>query len=150
MLGRAGADFSFSGLKTALRLLVENGKPDAADLAASFQQAAIDILIDRSKAAMAMFARDFPHARDPAFVLAGGVASNQAIRAALASLGAAHGFETKIPPPRLCTDNAAMVAWAGVERGQRGLFDGLGAPAKARWPLDALTGGAGASSPGKD
>jgi N6-L-threonylcarbamoyladenine synthase len=98
---------------------------------------------------MTMFKSDFPEAHDPAFVLAGGVASNHAIRTALRALGSREGFQTKIPPPRLCTDNAAMVAWAGVERGQLGLFDGLGTAPKARWPLNALTGGegAGASKP---
>jgi N6-L-threonylcarbamoyladenine synthase len=132
--GREGADFSFSGLKTAVRQL-EN--PDVADAAASFQAAVVDILLDRSAAAIAMFRRDFPSTPHPDFVLAGGVASNQAIRAALTGLAEAHGFVKKIPPPRLCTDNAAMVAWAGVERGQLGLFDGLGTSPKARWPLAA-------------
>jgi N6-L-threonylcarbamoyladenine synthase len=138
MLGRAGADFSFSGLKTAVRQIE---RPDIADLAASFQAAVIDILVDRSKAAMAMFRRDFPSTEHPDFVLAGGVASNAAIRDALSALAAAEGFVRKIPPPRLCTDNAAMVAWAGVERGQLGLFDGLGTSPRARWPLAAPSGG---------
>jgi N6-L-threonylcarbamoyladenine synthase len=146
MLGRAGADFSFSGLKTAVRQIVQDEKPQAADVAASFQEAVVDILKDRTAAAMAMFARDFPSTDffgsgpdGPGldFVLAGGVAANGAIRAALTSLGDAHGLKTKIPPPGLCTDNAAMVAWAGVERGQLGLFDGLGISPKARWPLSA-------------
>jgi N6-L-threonylcarbamoyladenine synthase len=149
MLGRAGADFSFSGLKTAVRQIVQEEKFDARDLAASFQAAVVDVLCDRARHAMAMFARDFPSTefsgfgpdgpgRD--FVLAGGVASNAAIRAALTALGEREGFQTKIPPPGLCTDNAAMVAWAGVERGQLGLFDGLGTSPKARWPLDAPWG----------
>jgi N6-L-threonylcarbamoyladenine synthase len=141
MLGRDGADFSFSGLKTAVRQLVTTGDVDAADVAASFQAAVVDILVDRSRAAMAMFRDDFPRAADPDFIVAGGVASNLAIRAALGDLGAREGFQTKIPPPGLCTDNAAMVAWAGVERGQLGLFDGLGTAPKARWPLDASVGG---------
>jgi N6-L-threonylcarbamoyladenine synthase len=146
MVGRDGADFSFSGLKTAVRQLTQNGDTDSADVAASFQAAVIDILCDRARAAMAMFKRDFPEATEPAFVLAGGVASNLAIRGALSAAGEREGFTTKIPPPRLCTDNAAMVAWAGVERGQLGLFDGLGTAPKARWPLDTLAGGrAGAS-----
>ncbi len=80
-------------------------------------------------------------AQTPGFVVAGGVASNGAIREALGGLSTREGFAIKIPPPRLCTDNAAMVAWAGVERGQLGLFDGLGAAPKARWPLDARVGG---------
>jgi N6-L-threonylcarbamoyladenine synthase len=137
MRGRAGADFSFSGLKTAVRQIVQEENPDAADVAASFQAAVVDILCDRAAAAMDMFERDFPSTEKPDFVLAGGVASNGAIRAALTALGTAKGFQTKIPPPGLCTDNAAMVAWAGVERGQLGLFDGLGMSPKARWPLAA-------------
>jgi N6-L-threonylcarbamoyladenine synthase len=141
MLGRAGADFSFSGLKTAVRQLVRSSDVNAADVAASFQAAVLDVLADRTRAAMAMFREDFPQASDPDFVLAGGVASNHAIREALTALGRNEGFQTKIPPPGLCTDNAAMVAWAGVERGQLGLFDGLGTAPKARWPLDASVGG---------
>ncbi len=126
MHGRRGADFSFSGLKTAVRQIAREDQPEMADMAASFQAAVVDILIDRTRAAMAMFRADFPESSDPDFVLAGGVASNRAIREALTALGAREGFQTKIPPPRLCTDNAAMVAWTGVERGQRGMFDGLG------------------------
>jgi len=141
MRGRAGADFSFSGLKTAVRQIVQAGNVNTADVAASFQAAVLDILTDRTRAAMAMFREYHPEAANPDFVLAGGVASNHAIRAALTELGTREGFQTKIPPPRLCTDNAAMVAWAGAERGQLGLFDGLGTAPKARWPLDAHVGG---------
>jgi N6-L-threonylcarbamoyladenine synthase len=136
--GRGGADFSFSGLKTAVRQIVRGEdfkETDAADLAASFQRAVLDILIERSRAAMAMFRRDFPGTATPDFVVAGGVAANRAIGAAIEVLCAEEGFAKKIPPPGLCTDNAAMVAWAGVERGQLGLFDGLGTAPKARWPL---------------
>jgi N6-L-threonylcarbamoyladenine synthase len=149
MLGRAGADFSFSGLKTAVRQIVQEENPEPRDLAASFQAAVVDVLCDRARNAMAMFARDFPSPEfsgfgpdgpGPDFVLAGGVASNEAIRSALTALGSREGFQTKIPPPGLCTDNAAMVAWAGVERGQLGLFDGLGTSPRARWPLDAPWG----------
>jgi N6-L-threonylcarbamoyladenine synthase len=149
MLGRAGADFSFSGLKTAVRQIVQEENPEPRDLAASFQAAVVDVLGDRARHAMAMFARDFPSTEfscfgpdgpGPDFVLAGGVASNAAIRSALTALGEREGFQTKIPPPGLCTDNAAMVAWAGVERGQLGLFDGLGTSPRARWPLDAPWG----------
>ena len=148
MLGREGADFSFSGLKTAVRQIAR--APDfteTADLAASFQAAVVESLIDRVRAAMAMFRADFPNA--DTFVVAGGVASNSAIRGALTQLCADRAFRIKIPPPRLCTDNAAMVAWAGIENGQLGLFDGLGVAPRARWPLqDAPVGGsqtAGAS-----
>jgi N6-L-threonylcarbamoyladenine synthase len=75
------------------------------------------------------------------FIVAGGVASNLAIRDALSKLSARENFRIKIPPPKLCTDNAAMVAWAGVERGQLGLFDGLGATPRARWPLHGAAAG---------
>jgi len=135
MRGREGADFSFSGLKTAVRHLTLAEEIDAADVAASFQAAVIDILADRTRAAMAMFRRDFPQCAVASFVLAGGVAANGAIRMALGRLAADEGFAFRVPPVRLCTDNAAMVAWVGVERAQLGLFDSLGAPARARWPL---------------
>jgi N6-L-threonylcarbamoyladenine synthase len=141
--GRDGADFSFSGLKTAVRQIVRSEtfkEDDAADLAASFQRAVLDILIERSRAAMAMFRRDFPGTATPDFVVAGGVAANRAIGNAIAKLCAEEGFEKKIPPPGLCTDNAAMVAWAGVERGQLGLFDALGVAPRARWPLQENPG----------
>ncbi len=137
MRGREGADFSFSGLKTAVRQIALAPNCRAADLAASFQAAVIDILSERTRAAMAMFHRDFPHASAPAFVMAGGVAANGAIRTAMGALASSQGFEMKIPPPALCTDNAAMVAWAGIERAQLGLFASLDVEAKARWPLEA-------------
>jgi tRNA N6-adenosine threonylcarbamoyltransferase len=142
MRGREGADFSFSGLKTAVRHLVQNGTLDAADLAASFQSAVVDILVERTTVAMDMFRGDFVDVRHPSLVVAGGVASNGAIREALSDLAAREGFQKKIPPPGLCTDNAAMVAWAGVEYGQLGQFDGIGVSPRARWPLAAaLPGG---------
>ncbi|MDE2184976.1 MAG: tRNA (adenosine(37)-N6)-threonylcarbamoyltransferase complex transferase subunit TsaD [Alphaproteobacteria bacterium] len=137
MRGRDGADFSFSGLKTAVRQLVLSADCNAADMAASFQAAVIDILTERTRAALGMFRRDFPGAAAPNFVMAGGVAANGAIRAALAALAQENGFAFKMPPVKLCTDNAAMVAWAGLERAQLGLFDPLDAPARARWPLTA-------------
>jgi N6-L-threonylcarbamoyladenine synthase len=143
MLGREGADFSFSGLKTAVRQVVREGgylESDAADLAASFQAAAIDSLVDRTASAMRRFRREFPDGHE--FVVAGGVAANKAIGDALAALTARENLAIKIPPPGLCTDNAAMVAWAGVERSQLGLFDGWGAEPRARWPLHgAAVGG---------
>jgi N6-L-threonylcarbamoyladenine synthase len=142
MLGRAGADFSFSGLKTALRQIVREGDykdSDAADLAASFQQAAIDTLADRVASAMRRFRNEFPHG--DTFVVAGGVAANSAIREALTKLAAREGLQTKIPPPRFCTDNAAMVAWAGVELGQLGRFASLGESPRARWPLHGAGAG---------
>lgn len=135
MRGREGADFSFSGLKTAVRQLVHAEAVNPADAAASFQAAVVDILKDRTAAAMVMFRRDFPHAEGAAFVVAGGVAANGAIRAALAGLAQQEGFAFAVPPIHLCTDNAAMIAWAGIENAALGRFDTLDAPARARWPL---------------
>jgi N6-L-threonylcarbamoyladenine synthase len=133
MKGRTGADFSFSGLKTALRLLAEKGVK-VEDAAASFQAAVIDSLVDRSRAGMKLFRRDFPDGN--VLVVAGGVAANQAIGGALAKLCKDEGFVTRIPPPRLCTDNAAMIAWAGVETlSAGGGGDALGISPRARWPL---------------
>jgi N6-L-threonylcarbamoyladenine synthase len=130
--GREGSDFSFSGLKTAVRLIATEPRVRKADLAASFQAAVIDVLVDRTRSALKLFAQKFGKST---LVIAGGVAANQAIGDALKALAASEGFQTKIPPPRLCTDNAAMVAWTGVERGQLGLFDELGVSPRARWPL---------------
>jgi N6-L-threonylcarbamoyladenine synthase len=130
---RASADFSFSGLKTALRQLAER-EISVADASASFQAAVIDILCDRTRIAMQMFRQDF--ADGNVLVVAGGVAANQAIGAALGELAKREGFVTRIPPPRLCTDNAAMIAWAGVERLSAGdAADPLSVSPRARWPL---------------
>jgi N6-L-threonylcarbamoyladenine synthase len=138
MLGRPGADFSFSGLKTAVRHAAAGIGPltpqDRADLAASFQAAVADVLADRAGNAMAAFRARHPAARH--FVLAGGVAANAALRARLGTAAAAQGFALMVPPPRLCTDNGAMIAWAGIERLRLGLTDGLEVAARARWPLD--------------
>ncbi|HUN50497.1 MAG TPA: tRNA (adenosine(37)-N6)-threonylcarbamoyltransferase complex transferase subunit TsaD, partial [Candidatus Sulfotelmatobacter sp.] len=138
MLGRPGADFSFSGLKTAVRHAAAGIGPltpqDRADLAASFQAAVADVLADRAGNAMAVFRARHPGARH--FVLAGGVAANAALRARLGTAAAARGFALMVPPPRLCTDNGAMIAWAGIERLRLGLTDGLEVAARARWPLD--------------
>ncbi len=149
MKGREGADFSFSGLKTAVRLIADAGDVVIADMAASFQAAVVDILVDRTGAAIRRFRSDFPDTAGPAIVLAGGVAANGAIRSALSALAAREGFQTKIPPPRLCTDNAAMVAWAGVEHGQLSLFDGIGVSPKARWPLAGTPLGGRDGAPAK-
>jgi N6-L-threonylcarbamoyladenine synthase len=149
MRGREGADFSFSGLKTAVRQLVQGGNIDVADIAASFQATVIDILVERTGAAMGLFRADFPQERNAALVVAGGVAANSAIRDALSELAEREGFEKKIPPPGLCTDNAAMVAWAGVEHGQLGDFDGIGVSPKARWPLAGTPLGGRVGAPAK-
>ncbi len=143
MLGRAGCDFSFSGLKTAVRHAV-HALPegpvqdrDAADLAASFQAAVADVLADRCVHAMTAFAQ--AHAPGATLVVAGGVAANQALRARLCGVAEDHGFAFMAPPPALCTDNAAMVAWAGIERLRLGLADGLDFAPRPRWPLEEGT-----------
>ena len=141
LLDRPGFDLSFAGLKTAVRYAVQReAAPDAgfaADIAASFQAAVVDILRARSRDAMRWFRAHRPDAAAPAFVVAGGVAANGAIRRALEAAAAAEGFRLAVPPVRLCTDNAAMIAWAGLERFQAGDVAPLDAPAHARWPLTA-------------
>jgi N6-L-threonylcarbamoyladenine synthase len=140
MLGRAGCDFSFSGLKTAVRHAAEALPPgplkpqDVADLAAGFQMAVVDVLEDRCRNAMIGFHK--LGRERPAFVVAGGVAANTAIRARLEMLAADEGFRFVAPPLRLCTDNAAMIAWAGIERLRQGARDGLDFAPRPRWPLD--------------
>jgi N6-L-threonylcarbamoyladenine synthase len=176
MLGREGCDFSFSGLKTALRLTVEkhhsqidetipsplrggSGRGESnknetpalpmalspnpscegrgnftSDAAASLQTAIADILADRAEHALEMTQDRHP----TALVVAGGVAANQAIRARLHQVAAQHDLPFVAPPLALCTDNGAMVAWAGVERLRLGLTDDLSIAARPRWPLDTL------------
>ncbi len=140
MLGRPEPHFSLAGLKTALRHEAMKRAPlseqDVADLCASFQEAAADVVSDRTRRAMELYADALGPDAQPALVVAGGVAANRRLRAALATLAAEQGFDLVLPPPELCTDNAAMVAWAGAERLARGLKDDLSAPARARWPLD--------------
>ena len=142
LAGRPGAGFSYSGLKTALRRAVEAlpapGEQDIADLAASFQAAAADTLADRTANAAAMFRHDCPAGR--VLVAAGGVAANRSLRARLQEVAAEHGLEFIAPPPRLCTDNAAMIAWAGLERLRLGARDGLDFRPRPRWPLASETG----------
>ena len=136
--GRPGCDFSFSGLKTAVRQICANlGGPDPAfqaDLAASVELAICDALADRTLNAIAWFCRHFPEGKT--LVAAGGVAANTRLRRRLASLAESAGLRFVAPPPSLCTDNGVMVAWAGLERLRLGLSDGLDAPLRPRWPLD--------------
>ena len=129
LVGSDEPHFSFAGLKSAVQRAVASGSFSPADIAASFQQAVVDCLVDRTRLALGR-----SHA--PALVVAGGVAANEAIRSALQELAAASGRRFAVPPAWLCTDNAAMIAWAGAERFAAGLVDDLGAPARARWPLD--------------
>lgn len=122
--------FSFAGLKSAVLRAHQSGQYQVNDIAASFQQAVIDCLIDRT--ARAIEAADGA----TALVVAGGVAANQAIRAALEELAAKNGLPFVAPPLWLCTDNAAMIGWAGIERYHLGMTDPLDIPARPRWPLD--------------
>lgn len=140
MHGRIEPHFSLAGLKTALRHEAMARAPlsdeDVADLCASFQEAAADVVTDRTKRAMDLYVERLGPESQRVLVVAGGVAANQRLRDALATVAAADGFDLILPPPELCTDNAAMVAWAGAERLALGLTDELDAPVRARWPLD--------------
>ncbi|WP_090072675.1 tRNA (adenosine(37)-N6)-threonylcarbamoyltransferase complex transferase subunit TsaD [Cohaesibacter marisflavi] len=140
MKGRDGYDFSFSGLKSAVRREAEKIAPlsdqDIADLCASFQAAICDILADRIDKALVTFSERFPEKKEPQLVVAGGVASNKAIRATLDTVLAKRGAKLVAPPIKLCTDNGVMIAWAGAERFALGMSDPLDAPARPRWPLD--------------
>jgi N6-L-threonylcarbamoyladenine synthase len=147
MLGRPNADFSFSGLKTALRQAASAtalDSRDKADLAASFQAAITDSLVDRTARAIAVF--EERHGPGKPLVLAGGVASNRSIRTALADLADRRGMELAVPPVALCTDNAAMIAWAGIERLAVGPADDLDFAPRPRWPLDQAAAAAGAKA----
>jgi N6-L-threonylcarbamoyladenine synthase len=129
LVGSGEPHFSFAGLKSAVQRAVASGDYAPADIAASFQQAVVDCLVDRTR--LALRSSDAP-----ALVVAGGVAANKAIRSALSSLAESEARRFSVPPSWLCTDNAAMIAWAGAERLAEGLTDDLDAPARARWPLD--------------
>ncbi len=128
LLGNAEPHFSFAGLKSAVLRAKDSGLYREADIAASFQQAAIDCVIDRTRKALELV--DGPSA----LVVAGGVAANRAVRAALEGLAGEFGLRFVAPPLPLCTDNAAMIAWAGIER--LGQSDPLDFAARPRWPLD--------------
>jgi N6-L-threonylcarbamoyladenine synthase len=129
LVGSGEPHFSFAGLKSAVQRAVASGEHRPEDIAASFQQAVVDCLVDRTALALRK-------SEAPALVVAGGVAANEAIRGALADLAMREGRRFAVPPAWLCTDNAAMIAWAGIERFAAGLTDDLDAPARARWPLD--------------
>ncbi len=141
MAGKPNADFSLSGLKTALRLEAEKIAPisddDVRDLCASFQAAIVDVVADRLRTGMKLFRGHY--GTPTALVAAGGVAANQALRKTLHRIAFEVGTVLVAPPPALCTDNGAMVAWAGAERLVLGLTDPLDTPPLARWPLSATT-----------
>ena len=142
MLGRPHADFSLSGLKTALRLEAEKIAPladqDVRDLCASFQQSVVEVVADRLRSGLKTF-RDH-HGKPTALVAAGGVAANEAIRKVLHRVAFEAGTVLVVPPPQLCTDNGAMIAWAGAERLALGLTDTLESKPEARWPLGEVRG----------
>ena len=139
MVGRPNADFSLSGLKTAVRFAADSVAPlrprDVADLCASFQAAIVDVVEDRMRMGLKLFRQRLGRAPE-AVVVSGGVAANAALRAALARSCAEVGLPMVAPPQNLCTDNGAMIAWAGIERLRLGLADPLDVPARPRWPLD--------------
>lgn len=141
MKGREGCDFSFSGLKTAVRQHVEKlpeGKLDYADVAAlcySFQETAAQIVIDRCTNAIALFKQQYKDGN--AIVVSGGVAANKRIRKALQDLSNSGGLEFVAPPLELCSDNGAMIAWTGIERLKKNMIDPLDIAARPRWPLDS-------------
>ena len=138
MLGRADANFSLSGLKTAVRneasRLAQLEPQDISDLCAGFQAAVLESTADRLSVGLRLFHEQFGPPR--ALVAAGGVAANQAIRSALQDVATRAQTTLIIPPPALCTDNGAMIAWAGAERLAVGLTDTMDAPPRARWLLD--------------
>ncbi len=148
MAGKPNADFSLSGLKTALRLEAEKIAPisdeDVRDLCASFQQAIVDVVADRLRTGMKLFRERY--GAPTALVAAGGVAANQALRKTLDRIAFEVGTTLTVPPAELCTDNGAMIAWAGAERLALGLTDTLDTPPHARWPLSEM----GARKPSVD
>ena len=142
LLDRPGCDLSFSGLKTAVLrtrdqlISDQNGltRQDRRDLCAGFQAAVADVLGEKTRRAVVSYLQDSPDR--PAFALAGGVAANMAIRTKLETICAKLGLIFSAPPLRLCTDNAAMIAYAGIERFRLGRRDGMDLSARPRWPLD--------------
>ncbi|MEP5757953.1 MAG: tRNA (adenosine(37)-N6)-threonylcarbamoyltransferase complex transferase subunit TsaD [Litoreibacter sp.] len=145
LLDRPGCDLSFSGLKTAVlrtrdKLISDQGglyTQDQCDLAASFQAAVVDVLAEKTKRALSLYKELEP--AHPAIAVAGGVAANGAIRERLQTLAMEHDTKFTAPPLHLCTDNAAMIAWVGIERFRLGLFDDMSLAARPRWPLDTAS-----------
>jgi N6-L-threonylcarbamoyladenine synthase len=146
MHGKPEPNFSLSGLKTAVRLAAEAIQPlteqDCADLCASFQAAVVDCVVDRTRMGIRAFRQQVGN--PSALVIAGGVGANRAIRHALQRVAMEAGLKCLVPPPALCTDNGAMIAWAGIERLKRGMVDPLDFSARPRWPLDEAAAKPGA------
>lgn len=142
LLDRPGCDLSFSGLKTALmrardQIVAEKAgltRQDRADLCAGFQKAIVDTLAEKTRRALELYLEEAPS--DPVLAVAGGVAANSSIRTALETVSSELGVKFTAPPLALCTDNAAMIAFAGLERFRTGARDGLDLTARPRWPLD--------------
>ena len=152
--GRKDCNFSFSGLKTSVREAVHGlgslTDQDVADICASFENAVAETIADRLKVAVSLFRNACPDVAIPALIVAGGVAANARLKAVFEAAASDHRLRLIVPPAKLCTDNAAMIAWAGAERLALGLIDDLAAPARARWPLDhtqAAVYGAGRLGP---
>lgn len=145
-------DFSFSGLKTAVRMATETidmtSDQDVADVCASFQQAVAETLEERVGRSLAHFRETFPDIAEPVLVVAGGVAANQRLRGVLTGLCSQYGFRFIAPPPRLCTDNAAMIAWAAACRLANGESDPLDLVPRPRWPLDERSANFGSGRKG--
>lgn len=143
MVGRAGCDLSFSGLKTAARLLIERLDQDGrldnhiADVAASFQRIVAEILVSRTRNAMEIFA-SLTGSANFSFVLSGGVAANQYLRNKMTQLAEEKSCTLYVPPVQYCTDNAAMIAWAGIENFLNGKTSSLDIAPRANWPLEEL------------
>jgi N6-L-threonylcarbamoyladenine synthase len=139
--GKPGCDFSFSGMKTAFRTLIDDASPltdsDVNDIAASVQISAAEALVDRVKNAIAMASAEVRN--NSTFVIAGGVAANRMIRQKLTEVGNNAGYNVFIPPIGLCTDNAVMIAWTGLSYYTRGVESDLRIDARSRWELSSMT-----------
>lgn len=141
MKGRDNCDFSFSGLKTAVRVMIDKQTEITEtfqnDMCASFQHAVVEQMRDRLTHGIRLFKKDFPNAKD--LVVGGGVAANTAVRQMLDEVAQKHQMNFSAPPVRLCTDNGVMIAWAGLQRLNAGLTDSFDFKARPRWPLEELS-----------